>query len=42
MSYTVAARSDPAVDELADARDRRAVIALRDLLQTHLSEYRAE
>jgi hypothetical protein len=42
MSYTVAARNDPAVDEIADDRDRRAVIALRDLLQTHISEYRAK
>jgi hypothetical protein len=39
MSYTVAARNDPDVASIPDARDRRAVIALRDLCQMHLSEF---
>ena len=40
MSYTVAARSDPDVEAIPDALDRRATVALFDLLQTHLDEYR--
>ena len=42
MSYEVAARSDPAVALIADDRDRRAVIALHDLSQTHFTEFRDE
>ena len=38
MSYEVAARSDPAIAELPDAR-RRPTIALLDLKQMHLSEF---
>lgn len=42
MSYTVAARDAPEVVAIDDHRTRRATIALRDLLQTHLTEYRKE
>ena len=40
MSYEVAARSDPQVETIGDDRRRRSTVALFDLLQTHLDEYR--
>ena len=40
MSYHVQARSDPDVQAIDDDGRRRAVVALSDLLQTHLDEYR--
>ena len=40
MSYEVAARSDPEISRLPDARER-ATIALLDLCQMHLSEFDA-
>jgi hypothetical protein len=39
MSYERQAPEDPAVRAIDDDRTRRATIALRDLLQTHLTEY---
>lgn len=41
MSYAVAAQDDPEVVAIEDDGTRRAVIAQRDLLQTHLSEFEA-
>jgi hypothetical protein len=40
MSYQVQARSAPEVEAIEDDGRRRAVVALSDLLQTHLDEYR--
>jgi hypothetical protein len=40
MSYDRQAPDAPEVVAIEDDRTRRATIALRDLLQTHLSTYR--
>jgi hypothetical protein len=39
MTYERQAPTDPEVIAIEDDRTRRATIALRDLLQTHLREY---
>jgi hypothetical protein len=39
VTYTVSAREDDAVEAIDDDRRRRSVVALFDLLQTHLDEY---
>lgn len=39
MTYQVQMRHDDDLEDVDDPRERRAVIALFDLLQTHLAEY---